>query len=235
MLSKIRSAAAKIKSILFEEYGWPAVKNEKISKRIIKKYLPEAPIAIDCGAFDGADSLQLARILHAKVYSFEAVPAIFAQLQKNVAGNTSIVCTPLALSNTTGKQIFYVSEGSSTASSSLLHPKEHLADHPETYFKKKIEVDAVTLDEWAQQNNIAAIDLLWLDMQGFELKMLKASPRILKTVSVIHTEVSTKETYEGVEVYNEYKSFLEENGFTAVIEAIPAGWDMGNVLFVRKR
>jgi FkbM family methyltransferase len=234
MLSKIRAAAEKFKSFLFHQYGIPASRNEQISKRVLKRYLPNRPVAVDCGAFDGADSLQLASTLNATVYSFEAMPEIFALLKKNTAGNKAVTCVPLALSNTKGKQSFYVSEGSSTASSSLLEPKEHLTDHPGTVFKKKIDVDAVTLDDWAKENRIDKIDLLWLDMQGFELKMLKASPRILKTVSVIHTEVSTKETYEGVEVYSEYKSFLEENGFTAVIEAIPAGWDMGNVLFVRK-
>jgi hypothetical protein len=38
----------------------------------------------------------------------------------------------------------------------------------------------------------------------------------------------------GFDPYNEYRSFLEENGFDLMIEAIPEGWDMGNVLVVKK-
>lgn len=30
------------------------------------------------------------------------------------------------------------------------------------------------------------------------------------------------------------RSFPEADRFTAIIKAVPAGWDMGNVLFVRK-
>ena len=130
---------------------------------------------------------------------------------------------------------FYMSEGASDASSSLLEPKDHLADHPDTVFTNKIAVKTATLDSWAKENNISKVDMLWLDMQGYELRMLKASEVILQTVSVIHTEVSTKETYKGVAQYNELRSFLVERGFSVKIEAVPQGWDMGNVLFVRKK
>jgi len=72
-------------------------------------------------------------------------------------------------------------------------------------------------------------------MQGFEMNMLQAAGSILNTVSVIHTEVSTKETYKGVAQYAAYRSYLETLGFKVEAEAIPEGWDMGNVLFVRKK
>ncbi len=55
----------------------------------------------------------------------------------------------------------------------------------------------------------------------------------MNTVKVIHTEVSIKETYEGVVQYKEYRNFFESIGFVVAIEAIPEGWDMGNILFVR--
>ena len=45
-------------------------------------------------------------------------------------------------------------------------------------------------------------------MQGFELRMLKQSTKILPTVKIIHTEVSIKETYENVNKYYVYKDFL---------------------------
>jgi FkbM family methyltransferase len=162
------------------------------------------------------------------------VENIYNRLVYNTSAYSGIHCYKLALGNQNGVQFFYVSEGASDASSSLLEPQDHLTDHPDTAFNNKIEVQTVTLDDWANQNNITKIDLLWLDMQGFELAMLKASKHILKSVSAIHTEVSTKETYKGVGLYKDYRAFLEEQGFTAVVEAIPEKWDMGNVLFVRK-
>ncbi|MEP7108248.1 MAG: FkbM family methyltransferase [Ferruginibacter sp.] len=219
---------------LFDKYAIPKIKYEKISKTLLKKYLPEKPIVIDCGAHDGADSVELAKILKGEIHSFEPVNNLFSRLKTNTHNFPNIYCYEIALSNKNGSQDFYISEGRSDASSSLLMPKAHLDDHPDTFFKTKITVKTLTLDYWAEINKIEKVDLLWLDMQGFELNMLEVSEKILAKVSVIHTEVSTKETFVGVAQYAEYREFLENKGFNVVLEAIPVGWDMGNVLFVRK-
>ena len=219
---------------IFQHAGLPKVKKEKISKSVLKKYLPANPVIIDCGAHDGTDSVELAKILSGTVHAFEPIPDIYQRLKLRTKKYPNIHTYTLALGNENGKQHFFVSEGGSDASSSLLEPSEHLKDHPDTRFNNRMEVEAMTLDEWSRQFNISRVDLLWLDMQGFELNMLKASVSLLPTVRMIHTEVSTKETYKGVALYSEYRQFLEEQGFSVVLEAIPQGWDMGNVLFLRK-
>lgn len=220
---------------LFEKFAIPNKKREQISKVVLKKYLPATPVIIDCGSHDGSDSVALIKIFRqARIFCFEPVPELYTRLLKNTKPYQSITSYQLALADKNGMLTFYISEGQSDASSSLLEPIEHLKDHPGTLFNKKIQVKTSTLDTWAAENNIVKIDMLWLDMQGFELKMLKESKVIFKTVSVVHTEVSTKETYKDVAQYNEYRSFLEDNGFVVIIEAIPNGWDMGNVLFVKK-
>ncbi len=223
-----------LKKILFEKYALPKVRNENISKVLFKKYLPANPVIIDCGAHDGADTVALANTYNAQIHAFEPVEDIFKRLKQRTSKFPSIFCYNIALSDNNGKQNFYVSEGESDGSSSLLEPKDHLRDHPETFFEKQTIVETLTLDTWAANNKIEKVDLLWLDMQGFELNMLKASTKILPTVKVIHTEISVTETYKGVPTYETYKSFLQSIGFTVLIEAIPKGWDMGNVLFVRK-
>ena len=236
-MNLIRRVVIKSKSaynfLVFQKQGFPVKKEEKISKSVLRKYVPAKPVIIDCGAHDGADSVELARILGGTVHAFEPVKEIFERLKKNAAPYANIKCYSLALGNVNGIQSFYVSEGGSDASSSLLKPQEHLIDHPDVSFDRQIQVATKKLDQWAKDENIGAVDLLWLDMQGFELEMLKASPQILSTVKAIHTEVSVKKTYDGVPLYSEFKEWLEAQGFKMVIEAIPPGWDMGNALFVR--
>lgn len=217
----------------FQKFGYPRVRDEIISKSVMKKFLPAHPVMIDCGAHEGADSIQLVKILGGTLHAFEPVPGIYGRLKDAVAKYPSIKTYPLALSNKTGHDHFFVSEGASDGSSSLLPPKDHITDHADTFFNKKIEVKTMTLDDWAAEYAIGAVDMLWLDMQGFEMAMLKASTVVFPRVRLIHTEVSTKETYEGVPLYRDYRAFLESCGFKAVVEAIPAGWDMGNVLFAR--
>jgi FkbM family methyltransferase len=234
LLHKFQSRIANYREFYgFQKWGMPAVKDEKISKSILKKHLPANPVMIDCGAHDGGDSIELVRIIGGSLHAFEPVPEIYKRLVAHTGRYPSIRTYPVALSNKSGKDFIYKSEGASDGSSSLLAPKAHLTDHVDTYFKEKIEIATMTLDDWARANKVEHVDLLWLDMQGFEMMMLQASTVILPTVKAIHTEISVKETYEGVSLYRDYKSFLESIGFRVVVEAMPAGWDMGNVVFVR--
>lgn len=208
--------------------------NESINKYYIRKFLPSKPIIIDAGAHIGDDSVEMARLYpKSKIYAFEPVPGIYKRLLENTSKYKRITCYPLALSNNTGEQVMYVSSGGSDGSSSLMQPKDHLKDHPDVYFEEEIKVKTLTLDDWASQQQVEQVDFLWLDMQGYELEVLKASSVIFPKVKVVHMEVSTRSTYEGVPLYGEVKEWMLSKGFKIEVEAIPAGWDMGNVLFVR--
>lgn len=205
-----------------------------IPKYSLKKYVPDNPVIIDCGAHVGSDSIELVKMFpRAIVHSFEAVPGVFDSLKHNTRKFGNIFCYNLALSNKTGSAAMYVSSGSSDASSSLLEPTGHKEDHPDVYFRNRIEVATITLDDWAEKNNITKVDFLWLDMQGFEYQMMQASSRILPTVKLIHTEVSMREAYAESLIYKDLRKWLEGHGFSVVAEAIPKGSDMGNALFVK--
>jgi hypothetical protein len=128
----------------------------------------------------------------------------------------------------------YVSGGSSDGSSSLLAPAEHLQDHPTVKFDEMISVPTTTFARWAEDQRVAQVDLFWLDMQGYELPAMEASRDLLRRASAVHTEVSTRSTYVGVRLYPEVRNWMEGEGFDVAVEAIPSGWDMGNVLFVRR-
>jgi FkbM family methyltransferase len=225
----------KIEARFFKKrFDTTIVKSETINKNYIRKFLPPNPVIIDAGAHAGGDSVEMCRLYTGSViHAFEPVPSVFKLLQHNTRKFKQIHCHAIALSNQNGQQTMHVSSGASDGSSSLLAPKEHLTDHPDVFFKQTITVVTKTLDTWAAEQNLSRIDMLWLDMQGFELEVLKASNVILPTVKVIHMEVSTRATYEGVPLYDEVKTWMQSKGFKVEVEAIPQGWDMGNVLFVR--
>jgi FkbM family methyltransferase len=215
------------------EITWKSKKGV-INKEFIRQFLPPNPIIIDAGAHRGDDSIEFCQLIpSSEIHAFEPVPAIFDDLSRVTALYKQIKCYKLALSDRTGQQEMHISSGGSDASSSLLAPRDHLKDHPDTFFNEKIRVNTITLDDWAEENKILKVDFLWLDMQGFELGVLKASTKIFPKVAAIHIEVSTKQTYENVPHYDEVKAWMESNGFIARLEEIPRGWDMGNVLFIR--
>ena len=223
----------RIKKILFSLLN--KNKSSHIDKKYILSLLPLNPVILDCGSHIGIDSLEFVNLnSNCQIHAIEPVSEVYSKLEKYCKGIGQIITYNIALSDNNKEDIIYISSGSSDGSSSLLVPKVHLINHPEVIFNKTETIQCFTLDTWAKNNNINKIDLLWLDMQGMELKMLKASNIILESVTAIHTEVSITETYEGVEKYEEVKKFLLKKGFIVKIEAIPKGWDMGNVLFVKK-
>ncbi|MEO9145224.1 MAG: FkbM family methyltransferase [Ginsengibacter sp.] len=113
---------------------------------ILKKYLPKNPVTIDCGAHNGADSERLFKVLGGTIHSFEPVDDLYLKLKRRASVNEGMFCYQIALSDTNGESEFYISEGESDGSSSLLPPLLHLKDHPRTLFQKKIVVKTKMLD-----------------------------------------------------------------------------------------
>lgn len=196
------------------------------------------PIILEAGAADGSDTLKFSKTFpDAIIHAFEPVFKNYAILKKTVCNQGNVVLHRLALSDYNGEVEINISSNTVSnddvaTSSSLLKPTKHIELHPQIVFEEKELVTTTTIDSWAEKNNITHVDVLWLDMQGMEYRVLKASPRILNTVKVIYTEVSLLEMYEGCILYEEYKKWILSQGFKIIKEELL--WkDMGNVLFVR--
>lgn len=208
----------------------------------IAPFLPDNPVIVEAGAFDGTDTLRLAaQWPEGSICAFEPVPEIFEKLVAKTKHASNIHRYPMALSNQTGTAHFYVSEkpekpGVASQAGSLQAPKERLNKSP-LIFPRTISVPTTTLDDWAQHQKISRIDMLWLDMQGHELSVLKSiSPALLHTVRVIHCEVGFIEAYEGQPTYPVVAEWLAHHGFTEVARDFEntTDWFFGNIIVVRK-
>lgn len=204
-----------------------------ITKLFIKQFLPDSPVIVEAGAHIGRDTIKMANTWpNSTIHAFEPVPELFATLKLKTSDHANIFCYPFALSDTIGTETLYVSSGASTAASSLLKPKDYVISRPEVIFNP-IEVKTITLDYWAEQNNINHIDFMWLDMQGAELKALQAGLSILKTVKAIFIEASLTERFENNPLYDQVKNWIESQGFIAIQEDIPKHNKI-NIFFVKK-
>ena len=63
-----------------------------------------------------------------------------------------------------------------------------------------IEVDGIRLDTYMEDEKISRIDLLCIDLQGYELLALKSLGEKIKNVKYIITECSIQSTYKGVQI-----------------------------------
>lgn len=204
----------------------------------LKKFLPENPVILEAGAFDGEDALRMSGLWPAgMIHTFEPVPLLFLKTKAKTFNCKNVRCYQLALSEQTSRAQFFVSSNAQneiSGSGSLLEPKDHLKFYPDIKFNNGIEVQTINLDEWAQANQIDHIDFMWLDMQGAELAMIKAAPEILKTVKLIFMEIAFKETYKNVPLYPEVRAWLESQGFVVIFEeTCGAAKAEGNALFYR--
>jgi len=205
-----------------------------IEKSILRKYIPRNPVVIEAGAHIGRDTVEMAKTWRkGTIYAFEPVDSLYAKLETNTKKYANVICQKYALGDQTRQGVINVSGGTSNGSSSLLPPKEHLTFHPSVTFEKMQAVDIITLDDWAKKMKIESFDFLWLDLQGMEMSVLQASPRILKTVKALYTEVSLIPLYENAPLYPEFKNWLADQGFYVKQELL-AWKDSGNVLFLRK-
>jgi hypothetical protein len=73
---------------------------------------------------------------------------------------------------------------------------------------------------------------MWLDLQGMELNALRGSEAVLRTVSSVYLEVSTKELYESAPNYAKVERWMGSRGFIPKYVAIPKDGH-GNALFVK--
>lgn len=201
----------------------------------ISPYLPSNPLIVEAGAFTGTDSVRIANHWpHAQIHSLEPVPELFSLLRKKTKEYENIISYELGLGTYNGTAQLHLAEKPNriTQASSLLPPKERLKESP-IQFNKIIEIPITTLDKWATQNSIDHIDLLWLDLQGIELDVLKASPHILKKIKAIHIEVATIERYTGQPLYQETKKWLESHGFIEIARDFdPTKRHFGNSILI---
>lgn len=102
----------------------------------------------------------------------------------------------------------------------------------EKFFQKEIEVNAVRLDDFCDENNINKIDLICMDLQGAEYHALLGLGDMLDQVRYIITELEKIPIYEGQHCFDDVNQLLEGHNFK-MVDCVE-GDTGGNFLFVNK-
>jgi FkbM family methyltransferase len=186
------------------------------------------------GAYRGEE---LERIFKTKKIShvtlFEPVPNNVNFLkEKKKKYKDKIKIVEAALSDFDGKILF--NETSMLGNGSILKLSELAIQSHEIKQTESFDVAAIKLETYCQ--TFQAPDILWIDVQGYELNVLKGSESILNKVSLIFIEISIWEpTYKNGCVASELTSYLKKFGFelTQLGTAFLNG--TGNALFSKKK
>lgn len=79
--------------------------------------------------------------------------------------------------------------------------------------QKEIIVEGIRLDTFIENNSIAKVDMLCIDLQGYELNALKSIEKYLHKVKYIITECSIASTYTDGANFTELNNYLTRNNF----------------------
>jgi len=165
----------------------------------------------------------------AGIYCFEPVQSAFEQLQKRVGGDSHCVTVNKALGDEPGEKRIRLFEAEMTVLNSL---REDVMNNNPGAREELIAID--TLDNYCANNQIAKIDLLKIDTEGFELNVLKGAKEMMKqgNISFIYCETgfqkqNTRNTY-----FAELTEFLagQDYYFYGLYQVDHHDWIRGNGL-----
>ncbi|MBN1561074.1 FkbM family methyltransferase [candidate division KSB1 bacterium] len=168
---------------------------------------------IDVGASDGGFAAKARELFRgAKIFSFEPIPSSYKILTKKFASDKNFRAFNVALGNTVGQSEFHLHEHIG-ASSFLRISNLHIDAHPYTKNYSKISVALEKLDNLIKIEELTPNILLKLDVQGYEIEVLKGAEELLKYIRCIYSEVCFNKLYEEQPLFDDIIDFLRKRGF----------------------
>jgi FkbM family methyltransferase len=195
---------------------------------VFDKTKPSCRGIIHVGSHHGQELEFYLEHLTKNVMAYEPLKKNFAQLEE--AWGSFVDCRNKAAGNFTGRVDMFVESANGGQSSSILKPKKHLEQYPHITFDSKETCEIIKLDD--DIKNKSDFDTLVIDVQGYELKVLKGARSLLSNIEHIVCEVNCDELYEGCAMVSDLDSYLIELGFKRVFTSwIGGSW--GNALYER--
>ena len=169
-------------------------------------------LVIDIGANRGQFALFARHCWpRARIVSFEPLPAAGTLCRAVMSGDPNFTLIEAAVAVNRGTSAINITVDDD--SSSLLPLGErHQALYGSTV-AQTLEVQTGRLTDFLAAAEIPPSALIKIDVQGFELEVLKASEDVLPLVSHIYAELSFVELYGGQPLAGEAVSYLDARGF----------------------
>ena len=175
------------------------------------------PVVFDVGAHHGQTARTFAKSFPGgTLHCFEPFPDSFAELKKNSKNYPAANLEPFGFSDSIGQHEFHIN--ASTATNSLLQLESHAATtwgNSVLTTVAKMKCNFETIDGYLDRKGIQQIDLLKMDVQGAEYKVLKGAEMSLRTDRIrnVYMEIITGETYSGQLRFVDYLSLMDSYGF----------------------
>ena len=178
--------------------------HEPLTTSLIIKKLTKEMHCIDIGSNIGYYAiLESSKIgNNGMVWSIEPSPQNFEMLSKNIILNQrkNIKCYNIAIGEKNGTIDFLISKKSNW--SKIKNESDHIGDED-----KIIQVDIMTLDSFSEKNEIKKVDLLRMDVEGYERNIIEGSMNFL-------------EKFKPIMMIEVHKMIIGNNGINEFLEKL---------------
>ena len=168
---------------------------------------------VDVGANRGQFSLVCRRINPAAgIVGFEPLPEPARIYRALFAGDSGVRLCEAALGAERGSMAMHISARDDSSSLLPFAPAQ-TENYPGSGEVGTLEVRVTTLGDELRPQDMGMRSLLKIDVQGYELEVLKSAAAFLSRFQWIYVECSYVSLYQGQPLADEVISFVEANGF----------------------
>lgn len=179
----------------------------------LKKMVPDLNYIIDVGANSGQFSQAAIHFYpNAKVDIFEPLPNQFSKIETKFRGKSNISTFNLAMGNEEGTISFF--QNNYGHISSVLEINSDNIHYPKSDKDlNQIEVKISTLDNFLDGKKIPSPSLLKLDVQGYELEVIKGAEGRIQEINYLIIEANLEQLYKDQPSFTEINTYLNERNF----------------------
>ena len=222
----------KIIQNLFKLFGYYIIKKksfEKLYRTLDQtiKYLikKDNPLIIDVGAHTGESIIRFRNLYKkSEIHSFEPSTKSFASLKKYENYQTKL--NNFALGSVNEIKKLYVNKNDSTSGFYKFFDYKNIDTN---IFSEEVKIK--TLDQYVEENNIKYIDILKIDVQGYEAQVLQGAIKTLKEkIKIIELEIIFIDYYEKKSSFSELENIIKPLGFELYTISSPILDELGKRL-----
>ena len=186
---------------------------------------------IDIGSNKGQFILLVEQLFPNKIiHSFEPLAEILDIQRKFFNRNKNIFFYNFALGSSSSIRKFFITRRKDSSSFLKISENKNKSKYYEINTEKNIQIKS--LDEVLINWEIKKPILMKIDVQGYELEVLKGSENMLKKVEYILIEVSENEMYKDQPLSNEIINFLQNRNYQILKQNHPIKLNKTN--FIQK-
>lgn len=165
-----------------------------------------------------------------KIYFFEPRESALKELMENCKtyySDISITIFPVGLGSEKKESTLYIAG----QSSSFLQPSLHLKIYPGTTFDVQQTLSVRRGDQVLPSD--IEIDMLNIDVQGFELEVLKGMGNLLNKTKLIYTEINMVELYKNCPTLDRLDAYLYSFNFNRVRTTLAVA-EWGDAIYLKQ-